>query len=97
MGTTTQFIIFRPLWRILLNMILELITERRGFPEKLQKKEKENSYTINFFNLNTHGLNNPQELSSLFYSQQQRLIAHYGNKQTFELCIVHCQASALKA
>lgn len=28
-----------PLWRILLNIVLELIIEREGFPEKLKKKE----------------------------------------------------------
>lgn len=61
------------------------------------KKERENSYPTNFFNLNKHRLKE-QSTRSIFIIPQPtaKVLSHYGNEQTFELCIVHCQAKALK-
>lgn len=54
-GDKTQCIVC-PLGRSLLNTTLGLIIGRTDFPEKLKKKQKENSDATNFFNLNKHRL-----------------------------------------
>lgn len=60
-------------------------------------KEKENSCTTNFLNLNKHRLK-AQSTRIIFIIAQPtaKALSHYGNEQTFELCIVCCQAEALK-